>query len=690
MPRNIVDRGLPLEGIQTAVRDQRVPYVYPRALQNVSLRDKRIRRRAGMEEFSVEKIFGQQLSKHTSNSLHGAEDRSNAPAHFNFFRSPLSYGLLRWQEYTQLRKTKNTLIQFILTLGNLEELVLDPYVRTSRSVYGAGRVEIRGSEGVYVYDQTVLANHATISPYFDDGPELVTNGTFDTDTTGWVGNSANATLTWQSGGTALFENTANYAFVKTTSSISLPAGTYRVSFDVLSYSHTAAYVHIGLGTTGNNVSTTGSYSYTYVSTGTSQEFQIRPNLPGIGTIEVDNISVQEVPGVYSITPNGTGTYNDVVPLTSIAVAYNRQKITLKYDLWNSTQSAYVIGKKLEYALPQYRKGDAYHISIVQIGSTLTFYVDDVEAGSYTLAADEHFLGEYDATNGRTTALKRDIVLLNECTARGTYSSTCVVQRNVSTLANDHGYATFSSYRQTTDERVEPWACSPPAGTGICELRYFTPSSLADALSVIDEHTHQRYIDKDGIPEPVAYYPLDSGFGYCRDQINSNHAVTVHHSYAPIIDDEGLLNSKGLNFADGQYLITSFAKDSGANLISPAQSVLTRMFAPASAGSSTGLLSSGEFTFEVQIRTPTTFGQELTTHNGAISLTGVKSDSREGLEYAKNFGLTEGIDAFGTKYIRNENGTAVTTNQMRWHRGFDQTIFSVEGVGITGATVNDNW
>lgn len=683
MARQIVDRGLPLEGIQTSVRDQRIPYSYPRALKNVSLRDKRIRRRSGMEEFSVEKVFGQQLTKHTSNSLHGVEDRPTAAAHYNFFRSPLSYGLLRWSEYNQLRKNKNTLIQFILTLGDLEELVLNPYIRTSRSIYGADRIEIRGSEGVYVYDQTVLANHVTISPYVDDSIELITNGTFDTDTdwtkgTGWS----------ISGGQATHTGTAGYL----SQNILTPGKIYKITFDIVSAPNPATDF---IQPYYNNSPAIGLFSSvgTHSVTATALSGGLGCALRGSGNVVVDNISVREVAGIYNITPNGTGTHNDVVPLTSLAVAYNRQKITLKYDLWNSTDSVYVLGKKLEYTLPQYRKGDAYHISILQIGSTLTFYVDDIECGSYTLAADEHFVGEYDATNGQTVALKRDVVLLNECTARGTYSSTCVPQKNVSTLASDHGYATFYSYNQTTDTRVEPWACSPPAGTGITELRYFNTDDLDSALKVIDELTHQRYIAKNGVATPIAYFPLDSGFGYCRDEINDNSAVSIHHSYAPIIDDTGLLHSKGLHFADGQHVITSFSKDAGTNLISPAHSVLSRMFAPAVAGTSSGLLSSGEFTFEVQIRTPNTFGQNISTHNGAISLTGVKSDSREGLEYAKSFGLTDGRYDYGTSYIRDENGTAVTTNQMRWHRAFDQTIFSVEGISIftdAGHSSQDNW
>jgi len=137
------------------------------------------------------------------------------------------------------------------------------------------------------------------------GAELVTNGTFDTDTTGWVGNNANATLTWQSGSTALFENVADFAYVRTSASIALTAGKwYRVSFDLIARSHPSAAFHVGLGVSGNNIGSPGSYSYLYKATGPA-EFQIRPNAAGIGTAVFDNISIRELPGNHATQSTST-------------------------------------------------------------------------------------------------------------------------------------------------------------------------------------------------------------------------------------------------------------------------------------------------------------------------------------------------------------------------------------------------
>jgi hypothetical protein len=559
--RQIVDRGLPLEGIQTAVRDSRVPYVFPRALQNVNLRDKRIRRRGGMEVYSSDRVTGQQLAKHTANSLHGINDFEARVQHFNFFRSPLSYGLLRWNEDYQPRKTKGLLVEFILTVGEIEELVISPYTRLSRSTYGAsGQVEIRGSEGVYVYDQTVLANH----------------------------------------------------------------------LDVL----------------------------------------------------IDGF-------VYGVRPNGVGSYADVFPLTALAVAFTYNTLTVKFDLWNSTDSAYELGNEITYSMPGYQSGNSHAVSVAMVNDTIALIVDGEIKDSFTLAADQHYVGEYDAVNGMDTPLQRDIVLLNECTARGGYQSTCVPVKNVGTLAADHGYYTFRSDNSGTDQRVEPWAASPPAGTGLTELRYWQVASVAEAVTIASNNLQRRLTTFDDAL--LSYFRLDSGFGYDRDRINESRPLTVHHNTAAIVDDQALLTGKGIHFADGQHLIQSFGPRDGENLISPIHSTLTKMFGPAEAALSTGIYSSGEFTFEMQIRTPAYFGQEINKQDGAINLTGVKSDTRQGLEYAKEFGIITGYGGgSGLQYIRDEDGTAIATNEMRWHRSFDQTLFSVEGAAYRLESADNNW
>ena len=135
--------------------------------------------------------------------------------------------------------------------------------------------------------------YPSLRPIRTFGSELIPNGTFKENVNGWITNNANATFVWQSDQTALFTSTS-FAYVKLNPTLNLTSGTYKVSFDILSFTGTLSNVHIGLGTSGNTVTTTGSFSYNYVSSGGSTEFQIRPNSGGTGSIKIDNISVKKI------------------------------------------------------------------------------------------------------------------------------------------------------------------------------------------------------------------------------------------------------------------------------------------------------------------------------------------------------------------------------------------------------------
>lgn len=146
------------------------------------------------------------------------------------------------------------------------------------------------------------------SPY----AQLIPNGTFESNVDGWATNNANATFTWQTDKTALFTSTS-FAYVRLNPALSLPSGTYKVSFDILSFEGTLSNLHIGLGTSGNTVTTTGSYTYNTTASG-STEFQIRPNSGGTGSIKIDNIRVEEVnTGLQGYWKMGDGT-NDEYPV----------------------------------------------------------------------------------------------------------------------------------------------------------------------------------------------------------------------------------------------------------------------------------------------------------------------------------------------------------------------------------------
>jgi len=139
------------------------------------------------------------------------------------------------------------------------------------------------------------------------GEEKIVNGTFDENVNGWITNNANASFVWQINKTALFTSTS-FAYVKVSPTLNLNAAVYKVSFDILSFEGTLSNVHIGLGNSGNTITTTGSYTYFYTSTGGSTEFQIRPNSGGTGSITIDNVSVKEdISGDFDFTRNSSAT-----------------------------------------------------------------------------------------------------------------------------------------------------------------------------------------------------------------------------------------------------------------------------------------------------------------------------------------------------------------------------------------------
>lgn len=124
------------------------------------------------------------------------------------------------------------------------------------------------------------------------GVNLIPNGTFDTDVSGWAANNANATITWDNGVADI--TSTSFGYVRITPLLTLETADYFVEFEVTNWVAGLNNVHIGLTTSGNTVDGNGSYSYTYSATAGSTEFQIRPNSGGTGSFSIDNISVRKV------------------------------------------------------------------------------------------------------------------------------------------------------------------------------------------------------------------------------------------------------------------------------------------------------------------------------------------------------------------------------------------------------------
>lgn len=131
------------------------------------------------------------------------------------------------------------------------------------------------------------------------GPELVTNGTFDTDTTGWTPSTANVTATRNASGQ--LEVTNNGAGWVTQTINTIAGRTYRLE---VNWSQKQGSGRFNIGTTVggsspvslvNSGNYTGGNAFTFVASATTTFISLADAGGGAGTVQIyDNISVREV------------------------------------------------------------------------------------------------------------------------------------------------------------------------------------------------------------------------------------------------------------------------------------------------------------------------------------------------------------------------------------------------------------
>jgi len=147
------------------------------------------------------------------------------------------------------------------------------------------------------------------------GSELVTNGTFDSDVSGW--SVLNGTFT-SSGGRGFLTNTSGYGYAW--QSFTTVAGrTYTASADFdRNSSSTRGYLGVGttsgggqLGNENNNTDQTGSLSVTFTATGTTTYVNVFGDVSVGTTIYYDNISVRLAEEDRSVNGNGLQVFGTV-------------------------------------------------------------------------------------------------------------------------------------------------------------------------------------------------------------------------------------------------------------------------------------------------------------------------------------------------------------------------------------------
>ena len=688
MSRRAVDRGHPIVGIQKTARDHKVPFNAVRALQNFRLPDKRLRRRRGFDEYSTTRIHGNQLAKHSGSKLQqstrkdvGASNLTRDPV----WKTPLSYGVIKWHDDFQPKVGRDFTLEMLVTIGEEEPLVsFDPQPAAAFPVSsgfnrisptrnsGAYSFLPRGISGVFVYDQCIIANECT----FNDGAGDIT----------------------------------------------LPTN-----------------------------------------------------------------------------PDSSAVTNpvmwDTVSLPALSIAYNKAidgaddgkvRFEVEWTIVDSVANKYYrfgTAGLLKYAHETYVAGTTYHVAVTYsiADNFVRLYLDGVLVATSTdilrgLGANAKWSGEDDRVNGITArgttngAIHRDIVLLNECTARGNYASTCSFLNRgatVSTNAGDwtyqlfgaehlwwiqlngnlspkavyyhdrtpaapaqHGITTTYGKEEATQGALDaskewwwddpnnklyirtgsavsdpvtfwkeveiifdfigspnliphipegsissgpntaqisqpnPWACSPPRGTAISELRIWHKTRTAVEL-LADKLVPLNFLSGNDLK---GYWRMRDGGSILVDTVNGRK-LSVHHGHAAWVKDLGLLGGLGLTLSDGQHLIKSFdSSDSSLykdDIHTYLDSFLHQYQDPVADSYTTDISpdAHADFTAQIQIRTPHSWQQDIARH----------SDWTKGQSWPLfdgSQGTRQRIGEFSD--IHGPGGKAA---QVDGHR---QTLFSVEG------------
>lgn len=494
---NYADRTGPIESEDRTSRDFGLSYQFPRRLENVSLPDKRIKRRKGYKATN-NPARTQALCKHTGVS-YGQALKESIYLKSKVLVTPLSYGVIRWNDDYQLRTGQSKTIEFTLRLGELEELVTNPFTRKANEAGAWPNYTLR-EPGVYVYDQTILSNYHTF-------------------------------------------NTGSVAATGTVTSVAS----------------------------------------------------------------------------YNPTTHTLGATPDVFPLTAVAFGYTATKIFCHVGIvvtsGGSAGTYYPKNEVLEYTLPSYEEGALHHVALVYdhaTGSngTLTLYVDGVARDTFTMPTGNYgFIGQYDVINGITyaTGQKRDIVILNECTARASYASACKVRNTM------HGNQTFHhDYSNSPNTGVHPWCLSPPRGTAMMDLRIW---STARSGTAIADNAKTRIADED-TANLVGNWFFNDGGPICVNHVTAKETryCSVHHGYPGYIEYDDFLNSTALKLGDGQHLIMQ-VPELGTALGSGLAAKLKRVFSD-DTGTSLTLAHKDQnsFTVQIQIMVPDAFQPELNADN----------------------------------------------------------------------------
>ena len=169
------------------------------------------------------------------------------------------------------------------------------------------------------------------------GPELVTNGTFDSDLSGWTENTSGV-VTWSDGVALVGDGNGviNTFFAQTVPAVS--GKTYEIKVDVNLLSGLGVRILLDSINQGGGAYFSSDQTFYYTATSSTIELEIYRFRAHDGQVEIDNISVREIdPLSVSIQMDGRVTFAD----TDVASSADGGVGEAVFHLWKSSTSAYI-------------------------------------------------------------------------------------------------------------------------------------------------------------------------------------------------------------------------------------------------------------------------------------------------------------------------------------------------------------
>ena len=691
MSRTPVDRGAPVLGLQKTARDHRVPFNMVRALQNYRLPDRRLRRRRGFSEYGngAVSFHGNQVAKHTGTKLQQAKHLSTGSTEYTrepSWKTPMSYSVIKHHDDFQPKIARDFSVEFLLTIGDDEPLVsYDPepstvfatdsgFNRLSPTRNG-GAVNFlpRVVSGVFVYDQTIIANDVL----FNDGGDVqlptdpdaaaITNPVmFDCVSLPALSIVYNKALDGVDKGKVrfqvewcVFDNATNKYYKGGTAGF-------------LSYAHESYFP--------------GS-SYNIAVTYTAADKFVRLYVDGI--LRATSTDVTRGIGA-SVKWAGEEDYINEIdrPIRRDIVLLNEATVRGNYSsscsfLNRGNRVSTVVGDWTEGGGADIRK---WYITLngkfipnavyfhdraptIPICKGVTTSYGKEEANLVLLSTIREWF--YDAATKRlwiftgvTGAGGDPVTIFKEIEAIFDYigSPNIIPHMNEGSITSGPNTVEIS--------QPNPWCCSPPRGTAMSELRIWHEARSAANLAA------NKLIPLTGLEANLkGYWRMNEGGSILIDVV-AGKKMSIHHGLPSWVKDDLMLGQFGIPLADGQHLIKSFSKDDSKLFIDDIHTYLKssmHVYQEVAYSIDVNPQSTSDFTFQIQIRTPHTFQQDLARH-GELTKDGSWPQFDGG---SVPMHLSEYQTTHGRQVCPAQGG------------GHMQTLFSFEGSMTRTATPKDN-